>query len=228
MSGKHVVFGRCRSGRRWFWVAIDLDYYYKEQKDHLRLYGWEDREEAASAAARAAAEGLANQLGSVAKVGRAGYAAVVLKELNAEKRRQRPAATTSDSKTIEYLYGESYYEGFHLHEFRVTKKTTKRIYYIRRQYQGRDPEIGFVDRQELEAKGEVRNRGVHWSSNDSVLYSAPPTHADHNGPPPSVSRQELYRLKMAMAAAHPDHGGNDKEFIAAHERYLRAKGGASS
>jgi hypothetical protein len=34
---------------------------------------------------------------------------------------------------------------------------------------------------------------------------------------------ELHRLKSAMAAAHPDHGGSNEAFIAARQRYLGAK-----
>jgi hypothetical protein len=38
-----------------------------------------------------------------------------------------------------------------------------------------------------------------------------------------IDGSRLYRLKMAMVAAHPDHGGTSEAFIAARKRYLSAK-----
>jgi hypothetical protein len=35
--------------------------------------------------------------------------------------------------------------------------------------------------------------------------------------------KNLRILKMTMAAAHPDHGGNSADFIKAHEAYVDAK-----
>jgi hypothetical protein len=36
------------------------------------------------------------------------------------------------------------------------------------------------------------------------------------------SREELRKLKQAMASAHPDRGGTSEQFIAARRAYLRA------
>jgi len=46
-----ILWGRCRSGRRWFWAARDFD--------GPREHGWADSEELAVSAAEAAVERLA-------------------------------------------------------------------------------------------------------------------------------------------------------------------------
>jgi hypothetical protein len=35
--------------------------------------------------------------------------------------------------------------------------------------------------------------------------------------------EDIYQLKAAMAAAHPDRGGSSREFIAAREAYVTAR-----
>lgn len=235
-------WGRCRSGRRWFWAVENLSW----STDSVdRAEGWEDSEEAATDAARAAIERMAAGRRASAHL-RSYTASRRLKELNAEKRRAKPAAKTGETRATEYLYGETSYISdydnsyvHHVHEFQVTRKTAKRIYYIRepqRVYHDNDgselvspPEVGFVDRQEIESKGEVRNRGVHWSARDSRLYLKPPAPPEH-WQRPQRDPQELKRLKREMADAHPDHGGSSETFIAARHRYVaaRAKAGLAS
>ncbi|MER5816843.1 hypothetical protein [Streptomyces californicus] len=122
---------------------------------------------------------------------------------------------------VEYLYGidssvaddSRFYEPSRVVKFRITKKTPKRIYYVRcddRQT------TGFVDRQRIEADGEIYSRTRGWWSPDFHLYLNPPELEQ-------ATKPDLGQLKAAMAAAHPDRGGTDAEFIAAHARYENAR-----
>jgi hypothetical protein len=90
--------------------------------------------------------------------------------------------------------------------FRITKKTPRRIYYLPRDW-GR-PEERFVDRAVLERDGEVRRKSAGWWEPDFTVYLAEPVLED-------VPRPDLGELKAAMAAAHPDRGGSDEDFIVA-------------
>jgi hypothetical protein len=176
-------FGRCRSGQRWFWQAHCLEW---GEAPPRKKFGWADSEELATAAAIAAVLELRKPELLVLADFNQGTASRRLKELNEKKRRQRPAPDTSDSHAVEYLYG-SWYDGedcVHcLYRFRITRKTRKRIFYIRpgeaideageskQRTMSLDRErVGFVDRQKLEADGEADNRGVHWSNADSHLH----------------------------------------------------------
>jgi hypothetical protein len=248
--GDPYYYGRCRSGRRWFWVAGDLgraldhDGYRPER-------GWEDTEGQALAAARAAVERLAGGQPGYASF-RAGWATTELKRVNAERRRNRPDPGTSDAKPVEYLYAHNTWRcdnGYgrcpcrdlpareawqhHLIPYRITKKTAKRIYYIRREphrdgqvISTDELEIGYVDRQKLEADGEVSNRGVHWSQDDSHLYATtdPPEWWNPWRSAWSTETATLSQLRKEMADAHPDRGGDRDRFMAARARYLAAKG----
>lgn len=88
----------------------------------------------------------------------------------------------------------------------ITRKTARRIYFTRH---GRN---GFVDRQRIEADGEIWHRPLA-----RYLHLAPPE-IPHRPKPPS-----LPELRKAMADAHPDRGGTDAEFIAARQRYEHAR-----
>lgn len=74
---------------------------------------------------------------------------------------------------MEYLYGT--YSGDMYRsvvEFRITKKTPKRVYYIRSVHRYGDEEeieTGYVNRETLERDGEIYNRGVHWCMDDYHL-----------------------------------------------------------
>lgn len=130
----------------------------------------------------------------------------------------------TDLAATEYLYGidssvsddARFYEPPRVVRFRITKKTPRRIYYVASADWEPRPRIGFVDRQRIEADGEVYLRNRHWSAPDFHLYLAEPELADPQKP-------DLAALKDAMAAAHPDRGGTDAEFIAARARYERAR-----
>jgi hypothetical protein len=232
-----AAYGRCRSGSRWFWFAT----LYKPPGAH----GWAGTEAQAMDDARSAAERLlAGRPGSLYV--RHGWASDQLKKINAEKRRSRPPSTTTDSRVTEYLYGETWScpddgydsDGYALYRFRITKRTAKRIFYVNKgewiDESGEphvyanirsldDEEIGFVDRQRLEAEGRVDNRGRHWSAPDSELYAslqgmlAKRRRDDH-----SDTKPDLAALRAAMAAAYPDRGGDSTAFIEARQRYVTA------
>jgi hypothetical protein len=89
----------------------------------------------------------------------------------------------------------------------ITKKTAKRIYFTRN-----GSRAAFVDRQQIEATGEIFYRPIA-----RTLYLAPPEIPSKPKPP------SLPELRKAMADAHPDRGGTDADFIAARQRYERAR-----
>lgn len=89
----------------------------------------------------------------------------------------------------------------------ITRKTPKRIYFTRG---GSRP--GFVDRQQIEAAGQIFYRPIA-----RTLYLAPPEIPGKPQPP------SLSELRKAMADAHPDRGGTNEAFIAARQRYEAAK-----
>jgi hypothetical protein len=212
-------YGRCRSGKRWFWAARDWD--------GETRHGWADAEEDALGAARAVVTDLAAGRPALAWR-RESVATGVLKELNAAKRRARPPSAETGSAPAGYLYGTVCYwpdQGPGVRKvvpFRITRKTAKRVYYVRAE-RGQDVVTGYVDRQALERDGEAWNRGVHWSADDSRLYA---TRAAAEGAlgldQKPAGPPDLKALRQAMADAHPDRGGTDAEFIAARERYERA------
>jgi hypothetical protein len=120
---------------------------------------------------------------------------------------------TTQPAVIEFLYelwDANWDDGplgnYKIHQHPITRKTSQRIYFA---IHGR---AGFVDRQRIEADGAVFHRSFQ-----RRLYLAPP---EIPGPP---KRPSLPELKAAMAAAHPDRGGTDAEFIAARQRYERAR-----
>jgi hypothetical protein len=234
-----IWFGRCRSGRRWFWTARRLF------DDPESLYGWVNTEDEALIAARAAVERLAAGQDAVAGLTQ-GLATDQLKEVNRAKRAARLTARPSsakDSRAVEYLFADgTRYDDWGkthcpIYAFPIVKKTAKRIYYKHKNLEWLseidapdisesnmgdftfdDHDIGFVNRQELEAKGEVYNHGRHWSADDFHLLAKPPVRYE-----PEPETPNLVELKMAMAAAHPDRGGSNSAFIEARKRYVEAR-----
>jgi hypothetical protein len=238
----HIGYGRCRSGRRWFWSAC---LWSKPGSGFLDepewLFGWEDAEQQALEAARAAVIRLAAGNKAVANYV-VFYASDKLKQLNSAKRRQRPAPDTSDTRQVEYLYGHTMggeeTNGCPV-RFRITKKTAKRIYYVRQEEEidkhgepvdypwikstsDDDDVIGYVNRQKLEADGSVYNKGVHWCRPDWHLYASLEgllgDRYQHRNDQP-----DIHQLKAEMAAAHPDRGGTSAAFIEARARYIAAR-----
>jgi hypothetical protein len=138
--------------------------------------------------------------------------------------RSRVSAQGGQLEPTEYLYGidstvsddSRFYQGPRVVQFRITKKTAKRIYYVASKSWEPRVQIGFVDRQRIEADGEIYLRNRHWSAPDFHLYLNPPVIQQHNKP-------DLESLRAEMAAAHPDRGGTDEAFIAARARYERAR-----
>ncbi|MFD7763606.1 hypothetical protein [Streptomyces microflavus] len=88
----------------------------------------------------------------------------------------------------------------------ITKKTARRIYFVMRGHPG------FVDRQRIEAAGEIFYRPVA-----RTLYLTEPE------VPGQPTQPSLPELKQAMAKAHPDRGGTHEAFVAARARFERAK-----
>ncbi|MGP3686505.1 WhiB family transcriptional regulator [Streptomyces sp. IBSNAI002] len=94
------------------------------------------------------------------------------------KKPRRPAPAPGPA---EYLYGiePGHWEGENtwvparVVRFPITRKTPKRIYYVRRD-DPQTPEIGNVDRQRIEADGDVYRVSSGWWEADSRLYLAAP------------------------------------------------------
>jgi hypothetical protein len=211
--GDRDVFrwGRCRSGRRWFWAAAVLRYYADGDR---AAHGWSDTEPEAVTAARESVADLAAGRPAIAHPMH-GHARLRLKEINAEKRRARPSTGSADAGPVEYLYGETWNNEDCVRRvvaFPIQRKTAKRIYYIRS-----DDEIGYVNRQDLEANGEVHNRAAGWWSPYCVLHATPPDVATEAEP------ADLAQLRREAADAHPDRGGTNEAFRAAYARYQQAK-----
>ena len=178
-------YGRCKSGRQWFWCVSAWG------GETLGEHGWADTEERALLDGTAAIKRIATGRRVIAYYSH-GYASFKLKKINAEKRKARPPSDATDSKLIEYLYGHTYGgedSNGHPVRFKIVKKTAKRIYYLRKEEEidehghpvehefirstsDSDNDIGFVDRQKLEADGEVYNHGRHWSYEDYHLYAS--------------------------------------------------------
>jgi hypothetical protein len=121
---------------------------------------------------------------------------------------------TAAPATVEYLYelwdanwDDGSLGNYQILRHEITRKTAKRIYFT--YLNGRS---GFVDRQRIEAAGEV----YHGYTRRRLHLTSP--EIPHR--PKSLSLPEL---RKAMAAAHPDRGGSDEAFIAARSRYERAK-----
>lgn len=165
-----------------------------------------------------------------------GTARSTLKLINAVRRRERPTPPYrggTDTAPVEYLYGTDWQptsrnrfgepvgEREVVVEFRITKKTARRIYYSRdngamtEQDRARG---GYVDRQAMERDGHVRTSRGYWEA-DSILFLDPP---DVTGPAPVDRSADLSRLKAEMADAHPDRGGTNEAFIVARRCYEQA------
>lgn len=217
-----IMWGRCRSGRRWFWTASVYG--------GNSLHGWADSPADASRQANAATVQLAAGRYADVRILH-GVASDQLKKVNTSKRaakgpskpKRGPQGHTPPPKPVGWLYAiePGRYElddvtwvAGKVVRLPITKKTTKRIYYLRPRYlhqSGPDWQPGYVDRQHLERYGSAHAPG--WL----VLFAEPPEI------PKPAARTDLKSLKAAMAAAHPDRGGTSETFIAARARYLRAK-----
>jgi hypothetical protein len=228
-----AFFGRCRSGRRWFWAASTIG-------GERTMHGWTDTEEEAMAAAMDALRGLkATPLMKAISVH--GHASHKLKEINEARRRARPAPDTSDTNTVEYLYSyigcwtdgwvcecdeltgaERIY--YHTKKYPILRRTKQRIFYNKNpqylrdtDYQRSDRGTGYVDRQKIEAAGEVWDRDLRETLYLSLEHLVRDFLRHEDDAP------DLNKLKAEMAAAHPDHGGSNQAFIEARARYVQAR-----
>lgn len=149
-------------------------------------------------------------------------------------KRSADGSMANDSETdelptrIEYLYGiEAGHEELNdwiptrIIRFRVIKKTARRIYYNAHRPERLQAHARFVDRAALERDGEVRRSSAGWWEPDGTVYLQPPVLEE-------PVRPSLSELKTRMAAAHPDRGGDQAAFIAAHTLYERAKAKAKT
>jgi hypothetical protein len=135
--------------------------------------------------------------------------------------------TTTEIAALEYLFGiwqpgedgDGQIPPLEVVAFRVIKKTAKRIFYVGRHDYDK---VGSVNRQQLEETGEVWNRSRGWWSADYHLHAQPPE-VGTSRIDVSQLKVELARLRAEMAAVHPDRGGTDADFIAAHRRYATTR-----
>jgi hypothetical protein len=267
----YIVHGRCQSGRRWFWYAALCTFSDDRHCDDPvcepglggHAYGWEDTEDLALKAMSEAVTQLGGEMrpgcyrGNAP--GRAGWAAGALKRINSAKRKARPPSSATDTGVVEYLYG-AYWSSWvddmtgdyhkEVIPFQITKKTPKRIYYIRSHRPGEDPGIGYINRQDLETDtrcpGDYKNRCEHgrygshgeppgeistsrYYHHDSHLFTTREAAEDHLFRADREREREraerepqIRQLRRKMANAHPDRGGTAEEFMAARERYERA------
>ncbi|MFB7555348.1 hypothetical protein [Streptomyces brevispora] len=224
-----IIWGRCRSGRRWFWTANDYD--------GDQAHGWADTMTEASQLANAAALKLAGGRYANIRVLH-GVASDKLKKLNDAKRTTRPprsarTGTQPPPNPIGWLYAiepgrwalddRTWIDG-QVVQFPITKKTARRIYYLRPRgpfTNGPDWEPGYVDRQELERHGHARV--PDWFMVFAEPPELPETRLLHPQQHHAAPAPDLKALKAAMAAAHPDRGGNSEAFIAARQRYVQAR-----
>jgi hypothetical protein len=153
---KYLHYGRCKSGRQWFWCTETFDYGADELRD---LHGYAASEEAAITAARAACTELAAGQPAGAAF-RAGVASRALKRVNAAKRRARPPSGDRDARPVEYLYVPwtryDYDYGTRsagIDEIPIVKKTPKRVYYEAGGSWDKYEQVhtlAWIDREELE------------------------------------------------------------------------------
>jgi len=215
-----VNYGRCKSGRRWFWTVNAWRWRHGDDCD-IRIDGWADNEQAAFVAIYAEIARIAEKDIVVACYMEASHR---LREINRVKRAGGPQADGSDSRITEYLYSRWSRDP----PFRITKKTATRIYYVKKESEFGDLEkIGFAprrliadewpatwkDQRDLEDQLGWRN-APRW-----FLQPAPVGFYDRGGP----HEPNLAELKVAMAAAHPDRGGSSEAFIEARARFVAAR-----
>ena len=77
--------------------------------------------------------------------------------------------------------------------------------------------------------GQAERPGSRWYDHGGTFFATREAAEEHlfrrerdQEQKRAEAEPELRRLKLAMADAHPDHGGTSEEFIAARERYEQA------
>jgi hypothetical protein len=217
-----IIYGRCRSGRRWFWRAYALDY----ERGYPSAHGWANTETEALADVRAAFDSLAGGR-TVKPVMSHNTARHELQRLNTEKRRAKPPSDARDTPVVEYLY---WWLGT---RYQIIKRTKRRVYYLKKGedidefgephpcFPGivnlSDPGVGFFDLQKLETDDRLRRK--YFFSLEA--YLADRRRYDRFRFTPE--QPDLDTLRAAMAAAHPDRGGSSAAFIEARKKYIAAR-----
>jgi hypothetical protein len=220
-------YGRCKSGKRWFWCVrgwIKGEPSTRVWDDRFNEHGYANTEAEALATGTAAIKRFAAGRRAIVRF-QHGQARYELKKINEAKRTARWSDAPpdgSDTRAAEYLYNQWG------DKFRITKKTAKRIFYVKEKSYGYEHgEIGFVSRDEVADDWpgptwrELRDlqEKVGWRNAPKVfLKPLPPGFHDRDEPP-----IDLARLKAEMAAAHPDKGGSSAAFIEARQRYVEAR-----
>ena len=178
---RHIIGGRCKSGKRWFWIAAEMDYDRAHKCDDPvciyggpHEYGWEDSEELAL---KAMTEAVTRLGGEVRKgcyqgnaPGRASEASGALKRINAARRRARPPKPGATGTTLlEYLYEPWSWTNDYgetskgINEIPIVKKTAKRIYYDNSDSWDRSEGVitlGYISREDFETDTRCRETCV--------------------------------------------------------------------
>ena len=217
----YIASGRCKSGRRWFWCVSARSYDHDERhcEDPVcspgltgHEYGWEDTEEEALDAMQAAGTRLSG-LPWGRGIGRPTWAAEILKQINAARRRARPPKPgASEAAPVEYLYEPWSWSDYDnppyethrgINEIPIVKKTAKRIYHDRTDRWDRHDGVvtlGYIDRQELETDTRCR---------DSCQRDVPagPVCATHGRDFPTASTWARLSGRSIRAASGPAAAG---------------------
>jgi hypothetical protein len=125
-------------------------------------------------------------------------------------------STVVPVEAAEYLYERALFEDLNGHldwevrQYPIVKRTTMRVYYA-----DRSGRVGIVDRQKLESEGSVWVRSGGGFTLHANRVDAEPTSAE-------TTTEKVTRLRVAMAAVHPDRGGDPAEFRAAFALYEKA------
>lgn len=174
----YIASGRCRSGSRWFWYVSARSYGHDERhcEDPVcspgltgHEYGWEDTEDEALDAMRAAGARLSGRPWGRG-IGRPTWAAEILKQINAARRRTRPPIPgAAEAAPVEYLYepwswsdyDNPPYETYkRINAIPIVKKAAKRIYYDRTDSwdrSGGTVTVGYIGRQDFETDTRCRD-----------------------------------------------------------------------
>jgi len=130
----------------------------------------------------------------------------------------------SDISPTDFIYGafvsswvddETGDHARRVYPFRVIKRTPKFIY-----YEGPYERRRRIDREAFERDGSIATR--HYWEHDHYLF-AKFEDAEQDIAPAEPNTPDIRHLRREMAAAHPDAGGSNEAFIAARERYERAR-----
>jgi hypothetical protein len=232
-------WGRCRSGKRWFWSAREQYNVRIRGDDHegREWYGWADTEEAATEAARAAIRADAGDALVSVSV-RHGWTSSKLAELSREERKAKWAANPPKQSGVadhgalwayHAYYGDMGAPDRGWAEHRIVRKTRKYIW-LASEYDEDGAQFR-LDREALERDGHAwggqrfRDRNDYYTLEAMKAYEADKVrrHAewlrDRFKPLPEMP--ENY-TKEGVAKAfregsllhHPDHGGDAETFRA--------------